>query len=98
MEDCLEPRAIRWNHPGRRAEEPRVIDKCRVLGLLDQRASSDSPQPLRQLRMSSRYVDDEVGRDLFALHSANAGDVRNSLRSRRACQQTHDGDAATNGE
>ena len=48
--------------------------------------------------MSSHCVDDEVGEDLFSVHSANAGDVRNSVRSRRACQQTCDGDAATDGE
>jgi hypothetical protein len=43
-------------------------------------------------------VDNEVGRDLFAFHSANAGDVRDFLRSRRACQQTHDAGATTDGE
>jgi hypothetical protein len=48
--------------------------------------------------MSSHCVDDEVGRNLFAVHSANAGNVRDSLRCRRACQQTHDGGAATYGE
>jgi hypothetical protein len=34
----------------------------------------------------------------FAFHSANTGDVRDSLRSRRACQQTHDAGATANGE
>src|SRR5258708_8310105 len=48
--------------------------------------------------MSSDCVNYEVGRDLFALHSANAGDVRNSIRIRRASQQSHNGDAATDGK
>src|SRR5258708_1124327 len=48
--------------------------------------------------MSSHCVNYEVGRDLFAFHSANAGDVRNSIRIRRASQQSHNGDAPTDGK
>src|SRR5208282_476622 len=49
-------------------------------------------------RTSSHCVDDEVGTNLVAVRSANAGDVRDSVRSRRACQQTHNGGAATDGK
>jgi hypothetical protein len=47
MEVCLKSRAIGRNHSGRRAEESRVIDEPRVLGLLDRATSPDGFEPVR---------------------------------------------------
>jgi hypothetical protein len=68
-------RAERWHPCAASAEEARVIDESRFLGLIDDRADVRLRQPARQRRPPAHRVDDQVGANVLAVVGSHTAHV-----------------------